>query len=68
MVITVTLPVDVVTFVDQRVLDGAYANRSDAISTALRIWRAREEELGYEKAFAELDPAWDAVAGDGIGG
>ena len=68
MVITVTLPEDLVSYVDQRVLEGTYANRSDAISTALHIWRTGEEVLGYEKAFAELDSAWDFVAGDGIGG
>ena len=68
MVITVTLPEDLVSFVDQRVSDGTYLNRSEAISKAVRTWRTSQEELGYEKAFAELDSSWDSATGDGIGG
>ena len=68
MKISVNIPDDQVEFVDSRVSEGLYSSRSAAFAEALRLWRLTELEAGYEEAFAEVDPAWDAVESDGLSG
>lgn len=66
MKISMNIPDDEVSFVDSRVAAGAYRSRSQAVSAAIKLWRTSELEDSYRRVFDEIDPAWGAVAADGL--
>lgn len=66
MKISVNIPDDEVAFVDRAVAAGHYPSRSQAFSAAIKLWRKKELEASYERAFSQSDPAWEAVVSDGL--
>jgi Arc/MetJ-type ribon-helix-helix transcriptional regulator len=71
MKISVSLPQEDVTFVDEYASRTEADSRSAVIHTAIELLRTAELEAQYTEAFAEWDASedaalWDRTAGDGI--
>jgi len=68
---TVSLVIDDVSYLDERVAQGVYPSRSAAVAAAVRGMRERELTQSYVDAFDEWaasdDAAlWDATSADGL--
>ncbi|MFE2986839.1 type II toxin-antitoxin system ParD family antitoxin [Streptomyces sp. NPDC059262] len=71
MKISVSLPQEDVTFVDEYASRTEADSRSAVIHAAIELLRTAELEAQYTEAFAEWDASedaalWDRTAGDGI--
>ncbi|MET9318999.1 ribbon-helix-helix domain-containing protein [Streptomyces sp. NPDC003038] len=71
MKISVSLPQEDVTFVDEYAARTEAESRSAVIHAAIDLLRAAELEAEYTEAFAEWDGSedaklWDRTSGDGI--
>ncbi len=65
--VSVSLPAVLMQFVEEyRVTRGKKTTRSDVFEEALTLLRERELEAAYRAASEEVDPAWEAVVGDGL--
>lgn len=67
MRVFVSLPKDLMAFVDEKVSSGVYATRSDVLIHAIDVMRQAELQKAYEMAFTDLDSVWDLAVADGIG-
>ena len=68
-----SLPDDDIRFLDELAEERGWGSRSAALQRAVRLLRTAELGAAYEAAFDEwtvdeTSAAWDAVAGDGMGG
>lgn len=72
MKLSVSLPEDDVSFVDEYVRRGGAASRSSVLHAAIELLRLDEMEDSYAAAWAEWDESedaalWNATTGDSIG-
>ena len=72
MKLSVSLPDDDVTFLDEYALSQGYRSRSAVVHAAVRMLRSAKLGDAYEAAWSEWsesdDPdLWDTSAGDGLG-
>lgn len=68
-----SLPDDDVAFLDEYAHTQGFASRSAVIHQAVRLLRASELGTAYERAWEDWSSsgdaeAWEATAGDGLGG
>jgi len=73
MKLSVSLPDEDVAFLDDYASEQGFASRSAALHKAVRLLRAAQLGAAYEDAFDEWqrgpdERAWEATAGDGMGG
>jgi Arc/MetJ-type ribon-helix-helix transcriptional regulator len=71
MKLSVSLPGDVVDFVDEQVKSGAFASRSSTLRAAVVLLRQSTMTDSYAAAWEEWeqsgeDALWEAVAADGM--
>jgi Arc/MetJ-type ribon-helix-helix transcriptional regulator len=69
--ISISLPADLVYYLDDCIREHQLESRSEVIATALRAMRERELETAYAAASQEWDGSedaklWDAALGDGL--
>jgi Arc/MetJ-type ribon-helix-helix transcriptional regulator len=69
--ISVSLPADLVYYLDDCIREHPFESRSEVIAAALRAMRERELETAYEAASEEWNASedaaiWDTALGDGL--
>lgn len=64
--LSVSLPANLVGFVEQYRLAHAMKSRSQVISEALELLRQRELETSYRQANLEIDQDFDIALADGL--
>ena len=69
--ISISLPADLVYYLDDCIREHKLESRSEVIATALRAMRERELETAYAAASQEWDGSedaklWDNALGDGL--
>jgi Arc/MetJ-type ribon-helix-helix transcriptional regulator len=70
--VSLSIPEDAVTFLDEYARTHRVASRSATVQRAIALLRASELSEAYTEAFAEEDlqsddSAWDNVISDGLG-
>ncbi|HMM83357.1 MAG TPA: ribbon-helix-helix domain-containing protein [Terrimesophilobacter sp.] len=71
MKVSVSLPPEVVEFLDEQTRSGVYPSRSAALSAAVTVLREASMTDSYATAWEEWeqsgeDALWESVAGDGV--
>jgi metal-responsive CopG/Arc/MetJ family transcriptional regulator len=64
--ISVSLPQDLMAFIDYYQIDHKTHNRSDVIKDALMVLRERELEPAYAAANVEIEMDFDNCSADGL--
>jgi len=64
--VSVSLPPSLLDFVEEYRVARGIKSRSRVIEEALLVLRERELDVAYCEASAEVDPAWESVAADGL--
>lgn len=64
--ISVTIPIELTTFISYYSTTHNNMNRSAIIKKALELLRKKELEEAYKKANSEIDHDFDSCAGDGL--
>jgi metal-responsive CopG/Arc/MetJ family transcriptional regulator len=64
--ISISLPLEMVVFLDHYQNTTGCRSRSQVISEALQLLRLRELEEAYREASLENDSIWESTAGDGL--
>jgi Arc/MetJ-type ribon-helix-helix transcriptional regulator len=69
--ISISLPADLVYYLDDCIREHGLESRSEVVATALRAMRALELEAAYTAASAEWDSSedaqvWDSALADGL--
>ncbi|MGF1482145.1 MAG: ribbon-helix-helix domain-containing protein [Cyanophyceae cyanobacterium] len=64
--ISVSLPSELVHFIEQYKDSQGYTSRSQVIENAVKLLREQELENAYRAANQEVDPEWENVIGDGL--
>ena len=64
--ISISLPLEMVVFLDHYQNTTGCRSRSQVISEALQLLRLRELEEAYREASLEIDSTWENTAGDGL--
>ena len=65
--ISISLPPEMVTFIEHYKKATGSQSRSQVISEALALLQTRELERAYREASLEVDEVWEVAAGDGLG-
>lgn len=64
--ISISLPPDMVTFIEHYKEARGCQSRSQVIFQALSLLQSRELEQAYCEASLEVDEAWEITVGDGL--
>jgi len=64
--ISISLPPEMVTFIEHYQEATGCQSRSQVISKALSLLQSRELEQAYREASLEVDEAWEVTLGDGL--
>jgi metal-responsive CopG/Arc/MetJ family transcriptional regulator len=64
--ISISLPLEMVVFLDHYQNTTGCRSRSQVISEALQLLRLRALEEAYREASLENDSTWESTAGDGL--
>lgn len=65
--ISISLPSDLVRFIEQYKNNQGCGSRSQVVETALLLLQERELAIAYQQANQEIDSDWDITVGDGLG-
>lgn len=71
MKVSISLPHDDLTFLDEYAQQAGLESRSAAVQKAIRLLRTRELEAAYAAAYEEWEGSedamlWDTTVGDGL--
>jgi Arc/MetJ-type ribon-helix-helix transcriptional regulator len=64
--ISISLPPEIVSFIEHYKATTGCQSRSQVISEALLLLQSRELEQAYRQASEEVDEAWEVTTGDGL--
>jgi Arc/MetJ-type ribon-helix-helix transcriptional regulator len=64
--ISISLPPDMVRFIEHYKEATGCQSRSQVVSEALSLLQSRELEQAYREASLEVDEAWEITLGDGL--
>ena len=64
--ISISLPSEMVAFIEHYKEVSGCQSRSQVISEALSLLQSRELEKAYQEASLEVDEAWEVTVGDGL--
>ena len=64
--LSISLPDSLVGFVEDYRKKRGLKSRSEVFEEAVKLLQSRELEEDYREAGSESDPAWEAVAADGL--
>ncbi|QUS60959.1 ribbon-helix-helix protein, CopG family [Synechocystis sp. PCC 7339] len=64
--VSISLPSEMMTFVDHYQNYAGCKSRSQVIEEALELLKVRELERAYREASLENDPIWEATTMDGL--
>jgi antitoxin ParD1/3/4 len=64
--ISVSLPLEIMTFIERYKEFAGYQSHSQVISEALLLLQSRELEQVYRQASEEVDSAWEVRIRDGL--
>ncbi len=63
---SISLPLEMVKFIEHYKNETGCSSRSQVISEALHLLQLRELEQAYQEASLETDQAWETTVGDGL--
>ena len=63
---SISLPLEMVKFIEHYKNETGCPSRSQVISEALHLLQLRELEQAYREASLETDQAWETTVGDGL--
>ncbi|MBD2595143.1 CopG family transcriptional regulator [Nostoc spongiaeforme FACHB-130] len=64
--LSISLPLNLVEFIENYKLNKGCKSRSQVIEQALELLRNQELEEAYRQASAEIDSAWDVTIADSL--
>jgi metal-responsive CopG/Arc/MetJ family transcriptional regulator len=65
--ISISLPSELVQFIEHYKETTGSQSRSQVIAEALSLLQTQELEKAYQEASAEVDELWETTSGDGLG-